>query len=58
MQVTLAGEAGRKYALYASSNLLDWDIIATLTNQIGSVAYTDIQTANLVVRFYKAVQIP
>ena len=41
-----------------STNLINWSLLATLTNPTGTVLYTDTESTNLPRRFYKAVQLP
>jgi len=58
LQVQFSGEVGRVFELYTSTNLTDWALLATLTNQSGQVLYTDAITTNRPMRFYRAVQLP
>ena len=58
LQLHLSGEIGRVFELYTSTNLTDWALLATLTNQSGQVLYTDPITTNRPMRFYRAVQLP
>jgi uncharacterized repeat protein (TIGR03803 family) len=58
VDVTLIGETGRRCEIYGSTNLSAWELLATLTNQTGTVLYTDAQATNLPARFYRAVQLP
>jgi hypothetical protein len=58
MTFHLSGDTGRAIELYASTNLLNWSLLTTLTNQTGTVRYTDTESTNLPARFYKAIQLP
>ena len=56
-QSTLSGERGQGFEIQASSNLVDWATIATLTNSTGTTNFTD-PTAGLSQRSYRAHQLP
>jgi uncharacterized repeat protein (TIGR03803 family) len=58
LALTLGGVAGQLFELYSSTNLSTWDFVAALTNETGTLIYTDAQTTNSPKRFYKAIQLP
>jgi hypothetical protein len=47
------GARGSVQEIQASTNLVDWTVLGTLTNSTGTATYTDSAT-NLVRRFYRA----
>ncbi len=53
-QLTIAGTPGDQYAVECSSNLLQWTVLGTLTNNTGTVQFTDPAAAELRVRIYRA----
>jgi len=53
-RLTLNGTPGDRYALDATTNLLDWSEIATITNLTGTVQFTDVATPASAHRFYRA----
>ena len=53
VQFCLSGEIGRTYAVQASSDLLNWTLIATAVNTNGSLVFTDPAMSNFPQRFYK-----
>ena len=62
--MTLTGEFGAQYELDFSTNLVNWEALATLTNTYGQAQFTDPAGTNKVVgtdgtyRFYRAVLAP
>lgn len=54
-QFTLTG--GHKFQILASTNLLDWTVLATMTNSTGATNFTDPAT-NFPRRFYRALPLP
>ena len=58
MQLQLSGVSGHTIEIHASSNLTAWALLATLTNETGQVAYTDLEATNHTRRFYRAYQFP
>jgi hypothetical protein len=56
--LTLAGDTGRVLEIYASSNLIQWFWLASLTNTTGQVTYPDTGATNPPRRFYKTIQLP
>jgi hypothetical protein len=54
----LSGDIGRVCEIHTSSNLTSWFWLATVTNQTGQIQYTDPQTTNYPLRFYRAAQLP
>ncbi len=57
-RLTLNGEFGAKYSIEASSNLLDWVSVGTVTNTYGTAQFTDGAATNLWQRFYRASEGP
>jgi hypothetical protein len=54
---TLQSQAGSAVEIQASTNLVDWESLATLTNQTGTLPFTD--TCNTFTRrFYRLHQLP
>jgi hypothetical protein len=54
---TLQSQAGSAVEIQASTNLMDWESLATLTNQTGTLPFTD--TCNTFTRrFYRLHQLP
>ena len=56
-QFTLTGERGQGFDILASTNSLNWDTLATLTNTTGTTNFLD-TNATLKQRFYRARQLP
>ena len=56
-QFTLSSEPGSQLEIQASTNLVDWTIVTTLTNNTGTVPFTDAAT-NFSSRFYRARILP
>ena len=56
-QCTVSSALGLRLEILASSNLQNWDTVATLTNSTGTTNYTD-TTSGLPRRFYRALQLP
>jgi hypothetical protein len=48
------GQAGARYTIEASTNLLDWLPVRTLTNSVGSLPFADLEATNGPARFYRA----
>jgi hypothetical protein len=57
-QLTLTGEFGAQYSIEASSNLLDWVSLGTVTNTYGTAQFTDGAATNWWQRFYRASEGP
>src|SRR5439155_4008585 len=57
-RMTLSGLFGARYELDGSSNLVNWAPLATLTNNYGTVQFTDPAATNLTQRFYRAALLP
>jgi len=53
-QFTIAGTVGDRYAIECSSNLLQWAVLGTLTNNVGTVQFTDPAATGLSLRIYRA----
>jgi hypothetical protein len=54
---TLQSQAGSAVEIQASSNLVDWSSLATLTNQTGVLPFTDTDNT-FPQRFYRLLQLP
>ena len=55
-KVSLTGEVGASYSIEASTNLVNWTPLVTLTNSNGSVNLVDPAAARFNQRFYRAKQ--
>ena len=55
IQITLAGSSGDIYRVLGSTNLLNWQTIASVTNVTGTVQFTDPGATNYHRRFYRPV---
>jgi uncharacterized repeat protein (TIGR03803 family) len=55
VQITLAGSAANIYRVLSSTNLLNWQTIASVTNLTGTVQFIDPDTTNYNRRFYRLV---
>jgi hypothetical protein len=53
-RLTVKGEFGSAYTIIGSSNLIDWDPVAALTNTYGTSQMTDPAGTNRPYRFYRA----
>lgn len=53
-QFSLVGQTGASYVIEASTNLIQWDELGTLTNNMGSVIFRDGAATNFPRRFYRA----
>jgi hypothetical protein len=54
--MSLAGQTGKNYTVYSSSDLINWAIAGTLTNPNGTNLFTDSNTAGAAVKFYRVSQ--
>ena len=54
-RVFLTGEFGAAYQILGSANLLDWLPLGVVTNQFGTVQFTDSGATNMQQRVYRAV---
>jgi len=54
-RASFAGQLGTAYNVLASTDLRTWDVIATMTNMLGTVQFNDPLATNSPVRFYRAV---
>jgi len=50
----IAGGAGQRYQIEASTDLLNWTDLVTLTNTSGTVQFLDSAAATFPQRFYRA----
>ena len=57
-QMALAGQAGDLYEVQQTTNYVDWDLLAVVTNINGTVQYVDPSVGNGIVRFYRARIVP
>ena len=55
LQVTLSGSAGAVYGVQSSTNLLNWQTIASVTNITGNLQFTDPHATNRYQHFYRLV---
>ena len=53
IQISLTGSSGDIYRVLGSTNLLDWQTIASVTNLTGIVQFTDSTATNYNQRFYR-----
>jgi len=58
VRLTLAGNPGARYVIEASSNLISWSALATLTNLVGTVEFTDLAASQPSNLFYRAYVVP
>jgi hypothetical protein len=54
IRLTLQGTAGHNYRLDASTNLVLWTNLITLSNTVAPIVFTDPAASNFVRRFYRA----
>ena len=54
--LSLEGDAGVSYGIEASTNLLNWTPLITVTNSSGSLNWVDPEAGNFSRRFYRAKQ--
>ena len=55
LQISIAGSAGEVYRVLASTNLMTWQTIATVTNRTGVIQFIDPAKTNFSQRFYQEV---
>jgi hypothetical protein len=53
--ISISGLPGDVYRVLASTNLFDWQTIATVPNLTGSVQFIDTGVSNFNRRFYRTV---
>ena len=53
--LSIKSQPGFVFGLQTSSNLLDWEPLATLTNPSGSLLYLHADATNWPMLFYRAV---
>jgi hypothetical protein len=51
----LTGQPGYTYAVQASTNLINWEYIATFINTNGTVPFTDPSSTNYNERYYRVL---
>ena len=57
IEINLLGELGAKYSIEASSELVVWEHLTTVVNEIGSVTFSDPSAAKHENRFYRASRV-
>jgi hypothetical protein len=57
-RLTLSGEVGARYQIFGATDLSEWVILSTVTNEFGTVQFTDGEGTSLPRRFYRAVWKP
>ena len=55
-QLVLLGELGEQYVIEGTTNFVKWVPFVKVTNTFGTVQTQDTDTANLPLRFYRAVR--
>ncbi len=55
IQITVTGAPGAEFRVLGSTNLVNWQTIATLTNVTGTMQFTDCISTNLNARYYQLV---
>ena len=55
-RLTLTGDIGAVYQIFVSTDLIGWTLLDTVTNDWGTVQYTDKAATNLPSRFYRLEQ--
>ena len=55
-RLTLTGEFGVAYQILGSTDCSGWTLLGTVTNDWGTVQFTDTAGTNLPKRFYRAAQ--
>jgi hypothetical protein len=53
IQFQVLGSPGDIYSIQSSSNLINWQTIASLTNASGTMPFTDLGATNYSYRFYR-----
>jgi GH25 family lysozyme M1 (1,4-beta-N-acetylmuramidase) len=56
LTLNLAGQTGKNYTIYSSTNLINWVSAGTLANAAGTNVYTDTGTTNNAQKFYRVSQ--
>ena len=57
-QLELQSPPGLRFEVQASADLLSWSGLSTISNALGTVQYTEMQTTNTPKRFYRALLLP
>lgn len=55
-QFALGGELGARFVIETANTLTNWTPLATVTNFLGTVQFTDGMATNLPGRFYRAIR--
>jgi hypothetical protein len=55
LQMTFTGQPNNECRVLESTNLVDWQTVATLTNLTGAAQFTDPSISNVPYRFYRVV---
>jgi hypothetical protein len=58
MQLSLSGVSNLDYRLDASTDLVNWSVLATFSNISGAARIVDTNASNYTQRFYRAVWLP
>lgn len=58
LEFAFAGQLNARYRIDVTTNLIDWQILGSLTNIFGTFRFTDPTVENVNHRFYRAAQIP
>lgn len=53
IQMTVSGPTGQEFRILASTNLINWQTLVTLTNVTGTIQYTDFNASNFTSRYYQ-----
>jgi uncharacterized repeat protein (TIGR03803 family) len=58
VHIGFVGRVGTTYGLYSSTNLLNWNIQGTVSNEAGTVEFLDWNIAKFPQRFYRTMSMP
>ena len=58
IQLVLHSPAGLRFEIQTSTNFASWSALATITNTLGTVQYTDTLAIDSPVHFYRALLVP
>jgi N-acetyl-anhydromuramyl-L-alanine amidase AmpD len=54
--LNLRGQTGKGFTLYGSTNLVNWSVLGSLSNPVGTNQFVDATATNSVRKFYRASQ--
>jgi hypothetical protein len=57
VELRLEGDVGAVYQFQASTNLSDWSVVGTVTNEVGQCSWTEAGVDEEKVRFYRAIRV-